>query len=51
VQGPWSIRRESSSLAAFTQAAGFAIGVLEQSQQELTRQFAADNMTLDTIKK
>jgi len=51
VQCPWRIRRESSSLAAFTQAAGFPIGVLAQPQQALARQFAAGNMTLGTIKK
>ena len=41
----WSIRRESSSLAAFTQGAGFTISVLAQSQQALARQFASGSMS------
>ncbi len=41
----WSIRRESSSLAAFTQGAGFTISVLAQSQQALARQFATGSMS------
>ncbi len=40
----WSIRREASSLAAFTQSGGFSVSVLSQAQQPLARQFATGSM-------
>lgn len=36
----WSIRREASSLEAFTRSGGFTVSVLSQAQQALARQFA-----------
>ncbi len=40
----WSIRREASSLAAFTKSGGFTVSVLAQEQQALARQFATGSM-------
>ncbi len=37
----WSIRREASSLDAFTRSEGFTVNVLSQAQQPLARQFAS----------
>ncbi|PUE09574.1 hypothetical protein B9Z51_07415 [Limnohabitans sp. T6-5] len=40
----WSIRKEASSLQAFTQSGGFSVSVLAQNQAGLARQFASGNM-------
>lgn len=37
----WSIRRQASSLEAFTRAEGFAVSVLAEDQAALARQFAS----------
>ena len=41
----WSIRREASSLDAFTRSGGFSVSVLSQAQQGLARQFASGSMS------
>lgn len=41
----WSIRREASSLAAFTQSGGFSVSVLSQGQHALARQFSTGSMS------
>jgi flavin reductase (DIM6/NTAB) family NADH-FMN oxidoreductase RutF len=40
----WSIRKEASSLLAFTQSGGFTVNVLAQSQAPLAWQFASGSM-------
>ena len=40
----WSIRKEASSLPAFTQSGGFTVSVLAQSQAPLAWQFASGSM-------
>ena len=40
----WSIRKEASSLAAFTGAGGFMVNVLAQNQQATALQFARGSM-------
>lgn len=40
----WSIRKQASSLFAFTQSAGFTVSVLAQSQAPLAWQFASGAM-------
>lgn len=40
----WSIRREASSLEAFTRSGGFTVNVLSQAQQPLARQFASGSL-------
>lgn len=40
----WSIRREASSLLAFTQSGGFTVNVLAQNQAPLAWQFASGSM-------
>jgi flavin reductase (DIM6/NTAB) family NADH-FMN oxidoreductase RutF len=40
----WSIRKEASSLRAFTQSGGFTVSVLAQSQAPLAWQFASGSM-------
>lgn len=40
----WSIRREASSLEAFTRSGGFTVSVLSQAQQPLARQFATGSL-------
>ena len=40
----WSIGRQASSLAAFTQAEGFTVSVLAEAQVPLARQFATGGM-------
>lgn len=41
----WSIRREASSLDAFTRSGGFTVNVLSQAQQPLARQFATGSLS------
>jgi flavin reductase (DIM6/NTAB) family NADH-FMN oxidoreductase RutF len=41
----WSIRKEASSLGAFTQSGGFTVSVLAQDQQAVAMQFASGSMT------
>lgn len=40
----WSIRREASSLEAFTRSGGFTVSVLSRAQQPLARQFATGSL-------
>jgi 3-hydroxy-9,10-secoandrosta-1,3,5(10)-triene-9,17-dione monooxygenase reductase component len=40
----WSIRKEASSLPAFTQSGGFTVSVLASAQADLAMQFAKGNM-------
>lgn len=40
----WSIRREASSVEAFTRSGGFTVSVLSQAQQPLARQFATGSL-------
>lgn len=40
----WSIRKQASSLPAFTQSGGFTVSVLAAHQQDLARQFATGPM-------
>jgi flavin reductase (DIM6/NTAB) family NADH-FMN oxidoreductase RutF len=40
----WSIRKEASSLEAFTQSGGFMVSVLAHDQAELAMQFAKGSM-------
>ncbi len=40
----WCIRREASSLEAFTRSGGFTVNVLSHAQQALARQFANGGM-------
>lgn len=41
----WSIRKEASSLPAFTQSGGFTVSVLASAQADLAMQFAKGTMT------
>jgi flavin reductase (DIM6/NTAB) family NADH-FMN oxidoreductase RutF len=41
----WSIRKEASSLPAFTQSGGFTVSVLADSQASIANQFAKGAMT------
>lgn len=40
----WSIRKEASSLHAFTQSSGFTVSVLSSAQADLAMQFAKGSM-------
>lgn len=40
----WCIRKEASSLAAFTQSGGFTVNVLSQHQASVAKQFASGDM-------
>jgi flavin reductase (DIM6/NTAB) family NADH-FMN oxidoreductase RutF len=40
----WSIRKEASSLPAFTQSSGFTVSVLASAQADLAMQFAKGTM-------
>ena len=40
----WSIRKQASSLGAFTQSGGYTVSVLANHQQGLARQFATGDM-------
>jgi len=40
----WSIRKEASSLHAFTQSGGFTVSVLASAQADLAMQFAKGSM-------